>query len=174
MKQILEPIIGKFDSKMFYPLTILLTALLSFIIIDNKGFQAVFDATNKWLIFNCAWMFQLVTFICIVFGFWLAFSKYGNLKLGRDEDKPEFTTMEWVSMMFSAGFGISMWMWCSAEVIYHLYTSAAVIDAEAVGKAQGFPLPCRASSWTGHSTAGCSLPWADLPLPFPPIAWENP
>ncbi len=152
MKQILEPIIGKFDSKMFYPLTILLTALLSFIIIDNKGFQAVFDATNKWLIFNCAWMFQLVTFICIVFGFWLAFSKYGNLKLGRDEDKPEFTTMEWVSMMFSAGFGISMWMWCSAEVIYHLYTSAAVIDAEAVGKAQGVPIALQSvfMDWTLH------------------------
>lgn len=140
MKKVLEPIIGKFDEKVFYPLILLIFAALTFIVIDNKGFQSVFDAANQWLIFNCAWIFQLVTFICIAFGFWLALSRYGTLKLGAQDDTPEFSTPAWVSMMFSAGFGITMWMWCSAEVIYHLYTSAAVADAGATGQAKGVPI----------------------------------
>lgn len=137
MKAMLESFWGEYDEKIFYPLIIILAAVLAFIIADHKTFMSIFDAINSWLIFNLAWLFQLVTFVCICFGFWLAFSKYGKLKLGKENESPEFSTMAWVSMMFSAGFGISMWMWCSAEVIYHLYTSSIVSDAGATGKPEG-------------------------------------
>ena len=136
----LRKFFGKYDEKVFYPLVALLVAVIGFIIYDHKSFQSVFDSMNQWLIFNFAWGFQSIAFVCIIFAIWLSFSRYGSLKLGKDDETPEFSTLSWVSMMFSAGFGISMWMWCSAEVIYHLHTSAAVADAGATGKAAGVPI----------------------------------
>ena len=43
-----------------------------------------------------------------MFVLWLAFSKFGNIPLGRDHDEPEFRTVSWVAMMFSAGMGIGL------------------------------------------------------------------
>ncbi|SDP64548.1 BCCT family transporter [Desulforhopalus singaporensis] len=140
MKKIFESIFGEYDQYVFYPLMATLTAAVGLIVFDNKGFQAFFDTINKWLIFNFAWGFQVSALIVILFGFWLAFSRYGKLKLGKEDDQPEFSTLAWVSMMFSAGFGLGVWMWTGAEIMYHLDTSAMIANAGQTGKPGGVPM----------------------------------
>ncbi|WP_258871713.1 BCCT family transporter [Virgibacillus dokdonensis] len=65
------------------------------------------------------WFYLLVgssfVFIC---GF-LIFSKYGNIKLGKDTDKPDFSTTAWISMLFSAGMGVGLVFWGVAEPVKH-------------------------------------------------------
>ncbi len=54
------------------------------------------------------WFFVLTASGFVVFAIWLALGKYGHIPLGRDGEEPEFKTMSWVAMMFSAGMGIGL------------------------------------------------------------------
>ncbi|KIC43107.1 glycine/betaine ABC transporter [Ruegeria sp. ANG-R] len=49
----------------------------------------------------------------------LAFSPYGNIRLGRDDEQPEFSTVTWISMLFSAGMGVGLLFWAVAEPLTH-------------------------------------------------------
>ncbi len=51
---------------------------------------------------------------------WLSFSRYGGIRLGKDDDRPEFSNFSWFSMLFGAGIGIGILFWSIAEPIYHL------------------------------------------------------
>ena len=56
----------------------------------------------------------------LVFCLALAFSPWGKIKLGRDDETPEFSTMSWFSMLFSAGMGIGLLFWSIAEPMSHM------------------------------------------------------
>ena len=67
-----------------------------------------------------AWLFVLLASSFVVFVIWLAASKYGRIPLGRDGEEPEFRTLSWIAMMFSAGMGIGLMFFAVAEPISHL------------------------------------------------------
>ncbi len=68
------------------------------------------------------WYFlALCTAFLVIMG-GMAFSKYGNIKLGADTDEPEFSTGSWVAMLFAAGMGSGLLFWGVAEPIYHFAT----------------------------------------------------
>ncbi|VFQ46932.1 BCCT family transporter [Desulfoluna butyratoxydans] len=56
----------------------------------------------------------------LVFCLALAFSPYGKVRLGKDDEKPEFSTFSWFSMLFSAGMGIGLIFWSVAEPLVHM------------------------------------------------------
>jgi len=55
----------------------------------------------------------------IGFVVWIAMSKYGAIRLGQDDDRPEYTNFAWISMLFSCGIGVGFIFWGVAEPIYH-------------------------------------------------------
>ena len=57
---------------------------------------------------NFGWFYMLLMAIFVAFALFLAFSRYGNVKLGKDDDKPEFSFASWFFMLFSAGMGIGL------------------------------------------------------------------
>ena len=65
------------------------------------------------------WYYMLVIVACLGFVGWLAFSRAGQLPLGKDGDKPEFGYLAWVSMLFSAGIGIALLYYGVAEPVDH-------------------------------------------------------
>ena len=52
----------------------------------------------------------------------LALSRFGRIRLGGDDERPEFRTVSWVAMMFSAGMGIGLMFWGVSEPISHFIT----------------------------------------------------
>ncbi|MGB3604040.1 MAG: BCCT family transporter [Gordonia sp. (in: high G+C Gram-positive bacteria)] len=68
-----------------------------------------------WLLVNFGWVFIMTSTALVVFALWLAFSKYGKIPLGADGEKPEFKTISWIAMMFSAGMGIGLIFFGMAE-----------------------------------------------------------
>ena len=68
-----------------------------------------------WVMTNTGWAFVLLASFFVVFVLWLAASRYGNIPLGTDDEKPEFKTVSWVAMMFSAGMGIGLMFYGVAE-----------------------------------------------------------
>lgn len=69
----------------------------------------------SWAMTSTGWLFVLLASAFVVFALYLAMSKYGNVPLGSDDEKPEFRTVSWIAMMFSAGMGIGLMFFGVAE-----------------------------------------------------------
>lgn len=65
------------------------------------------------------WFYLIATFAFLIFSVYLAFSRYGKIRLGSDDDEPEYSTTSWFAMLFSAGMGIGLVFWGVAEPINH-------------------------------------------------------
>jgi choline/carnitine/betaine transport len=106
-----------------------------------------------WVMGNTGWLFVLTSSAFVVFVIWLAASRYGNIPLGRDDEEPEFRTISWIAMMFSAGMGIGLMFYGVAEPISHLAApppgTGEAGNADAVQNAMATTL----FHWTLH-------PWA--------------
>ena len=74
----------------------------------------------SWVLANLGWLFVLSTAGFLVLVVFLAVTSYGRIRLGRDDDRPEFRTVSWIAMMFSAGMGIGLMFFGVAEPISHL------------------------------------------------------
>ncbi|KQX71718.1 choline transporter [Aeromicrobium sp. Root472D3] len=77
---------------------------------------------QDWVITNTGWFFVLTSTFFVIFVIWLAASKYGRIPLGDDGEKPEFNTVSWIAMMFSAGMGIGLMFYGVAEPLSHFVT----------------------------------------------------
>lgn len=68
---------------------------------------------------NFGWLYILAVTGFVLFAAILAGSRFGRVRLGRDEDRPEFSTTSWFAMLFSAGMGIGLLFFSVAEPITH-------------------------------------------------------
>jgi glycine betaine transporter len=89
-------------------------------IFDNKGLAGVAGDALAWVIKSFGWLFVLASTGFVVLAVVLALSRYGRIRLGRDDERPEFSTVSWVTMMFSAGMGIGLMFYGVAEPLSHL------------------------------------------------------
>lgn len=79
----------------------------------------VVNAVFAFLTNDFGWLYLLSVAGFIVFAFGIAFSRYGKIKLGQDDDKPEFSNFQWFSMLFGGGMGIGLVFWSVAEPMMH-------------------------------------------------------
>lgn len=91
-------------------------------VLFTDSLASVASTTLSYLITTYGWVFILATFGFLVFVGYLAFSRYGKIRLGKDDDRPEFRTATWIAMMFSAGMGIGLMFFGVAEPILHFAT----------------------------------------------------
>lgn len=68
------------------------------------------------------WFYLLVGTIFVVFCLYLAFSEYGKIRLGKDTDQPAYSTLSWITMLYSAGMGVGLVFWGVAEPVAHYTT----------------------------------------------------
>lgn len=86
---------------------------------NHRGLNSATRTALGWLLANVGWLFVLAATGFVVFSLWLALSRYGRIPLGREGDEPEFRTVSWVAMMFSAGMGIGLMFFGVAEPLTH-------------------------------------------------------
>jgi len=72
-----------------------------------------------WVETNTGWLFVLLASGFVVYVLWLAAGRYGRIPLGADDEEPEFKTVSWVAMMFSAGMGIGLMFYGVSEPLSH-------------------------------------------------------
>jgi glycine betaine transporter len=77
------------------------------------------DVTKGFFLSNFGWFYQLAATFFFIFALFLVFSKYGKIRLGKDEDRPEFSRPTWFAMLFSAGMGIGLLFFGVSEPISH-------------------------------------------------------
>ncbi|MGI9371473.1 MAG: BCCT family transporter [Hyphomicrobiales bacterium] len=66
-----------------------------------------------------AWFIMLTVSFMLIVCAWLAFGRHAHVKLGQDEDEPEFSTISWLTMLFAAGMGVGLLYYGTAEPLTH-------------------------------------------------------
>ncbi|MEU5000089.1 BCCT family transporter [Streptomyces sp. NPDC021622] len=110
------------------------------------------DALNG-LMTNGGWFFMLTASGFVVFALWLAISRYGKITLGKEGEEPEFRTVSWVAMMFSAGMGIGLMFYGVSEPLAHFTTPPPGTDPADSAAAMETAMATTLFHWTLH-------PWA--------------
>ena len=122
-------------------------------ILDKLGLADFAESAQSWVIVNTGWLFVLVATGFVVYVIWLALSRYGKIPLGADDETPEFRTVSWIAMMFSAGMGIGLMFWGVAEPLTHFTSPPPGTADPGSPQASEVALATTLFHWTLH-------PWA--------------
>ncbi|MCU4746408.1 MULTISPECIES: BCCT family transporter [unclassified Streptomyces] len=120
----------------------------------KDNFSSVTDHSLNWVLGNFSWLFIIAGNVFLVTCLVIAFSRFGRIRLGRDDDEPEFSSLSWIAMMFAAGMGIGLMFFGVGEPLLHFADPPPFGDIE-----PGSPEAARAAleysffHWTLH-------PWA--------------
>lgn len=111
-----------FRNPVFYVSALIIFILVILGAVVPKKFGEVADALFLFTTTNFGWFYLLSVFIFVVFLIALAISKFGKIRLGAQDSKPDFPFFTWIGMLFSAGFGAGLVFWGVAEPMSHFFT----------------------------------------------------
>jgi len=109
----------------------------------------VVPIVHEYILGSFTWLYFLATFFFLVFCITLAFSRFGNIKLGGDNEKPQYSYFGWLSMLFAAGMGIGLIFWGVAEPLSHYLNPLDHISAFS-GEAASFSMRYSFLHWGLH------------------------
>ena len=82
-----------------------------------------------YVLHQLGWLYLLFCTGFLFLAGFLAFGRYGHLRLGKDDERPEFSTASWLAMLFAAGMGCGLLFWGVAEPIYHFASPPGGVEA---------------------------------------------
>ena len=107
------------NSPVFFGSAALILALVIYSVAFPEGAQTLFGAVQAWIIANLSWLYILAVAIILLMVVMLALSRYGDIKLGPDHSEPDYSSLTWFAMLFSAGMGIGLMFFGVAEPVMH-------------------------------------------------------
>ncbi|MCH0564172.1 MULTISPECIES: BCCT family transporter [unclassified Streptomyces] len=87
--------------------------------LGDESFDTVSSTSLTWVLNNFGWLFVVAADVFLVLCLVIAFSRFGMIRLGRDDTEPEFGNLAWIAMMFSAGMGIGLMFYGVGEPLTH-------------------------------------------------------
>ncbi len=88
-------------------------------VVDPQGIVSTATVLVNQYFLSRGWFVMLSISGMLIFCLALAFSRYGDIRLGNDDDRPEFSTPSWIAMLFAAGMGVGLLFWAVAEPLTH-------------------------------------------------------
>mmetsp|Transcript_22047 Transcript_22047/g.56275 ORF Transcript_22047/g.56275 Transcript_22047/m.56275 type:complete len:1013 (-) Transcript_22047:54-3092(-) len=77
-----------------------------------------FAKGQQWVTQNFTWLYILTQDVWCLFLIYLGFSRFGNLKLGADDEKPRYNDFTWFAMLFTCGVAVGLYVFGVAEPLY--------------------------------------------------------
>lgn len=115
----MNKLLGSYSKTIFWVSAIFCLFFVIISLTNTTAVETAFSGLFSFFTFNFGWLYLLLGSLFVVFCLVLAFSKYGKIKLGKDDEEPEFSTTSWFAMLFAAGMGIGLVFWGAAEPISH-------------------------------------------------------
>ncbi len=88
-------------------------------LVFSSKVAGVSASISQFMATNLSWFYVLLSSGFLIFLAYLAFSRYGSVVLGDPDERPQFSNFSWYSMLFSAGMGVGILFWGTAEPITH-------------------------------------------------------
>ena len=109
----------------------LLVAFVAFTLIFSARAEAAFNAVLAATNSGFGWFYILTANLLVLAALFFAFGRYGKIRIGGPNARPEFSRNAWYAMLISAGMGIGLMFWSVAEPIFHLNAPAPLFGVEA-------------------------------------------
>lgn len=127
----------------------LIVAMLVWALAASDSFIDFGSSAFSWVMDNCGWAFVFFGTSFVIFILCVAFSKFGSIRLGANDEQPEFSTTSWIAMMFAAGMGIGLMFFGASEPLSMYRDGVPGHEKHEVGTAMAQTM----FHWTLH-------PWA--------------
>lgn len=105
--------------QIFFVSVLVVVLFVGFAIPFHDQFAAFFDTLGQFTFTKFGWFYVVSVSGLLLFLCWLSASRYGSIRLGPDNEKPQYSTLTWFCMLFAAGIGTILMFWGVAEPIYH-------------------------------------------------------
>ncbi|WP_296245665.1 MULTISPECIES: BCCT family transporter [unclassified Psychrobacter] len=119
----------------FIPTAVIMLLLVVATSINPEAAGALFGEVLSFTTQKFGWFYMLATASFLLFVVAIAFSPYGNIKLGPDHAEPEYKFLEWFAMLFSAGYGIALLFYGVAEPVIH-FASPPLSEPQTIAAAK--------------------------------------
>lgn len=116
-------LLPKLDKEVFGSAMLLLLIMSVAVVLKPEAIRAAVTHWLQWITHQWGWALLLFGVFCFVYLGKLAFGRYGNIRLGDKDSKPEFSNFSWVCMLFCAGIGISIVNWAFIEPVALMHAS---------------------------------------------------
>ena len=128
---------------------------------------------HEQILDHFGWAYLVAAFLFLMFNLYLAFSKYGDFKLGMQHEKPQYSYFGWFSMLFAAGMGIGLIFWGVAEPMSHFLNPPDHIKGES-GEAARFAMQYSffhwgVQPWAIYITMSLSIAYFSFRRGMPPL-----
>lgn len=121
--------------RVFFTSLVLIAFFVVITIVAVDRMSEIYSAMQSWIASNMGWMFILFVQGFLIFSLVILVSRFGRVRLGGADAKPQYSYGSWVAMLFAAGMGIGLVFWAVAEPIFH-YGSPPFADPETTAAAQ--------------------------------------
>ncbi|WP_277212399.1 BCCT family transporter [Isoptericola croceus] len=110
------------DPIIFFVSAALMVAFLLVLLAFPESIGSAFGQGREWIVTNLGWFFILGVTVWLLFLAYIALSRYGHLRLGPDDARPEYSNLSWFAMLFAGGIGTVLMFWGVAEPMSHFAT----------------------------------------------------
>jgi choline/carnitine/betaine transport len=132
------------DPTIFFWSAGLMVLFLVVLVVYPEGTAVVFEQGRQWIAENLGWFFIFGVSAWLIFLLWVAASRFGRIRLGGDDARPDYSNVSWFTMLFAGGIGTVLMFWGVAEPISHFTTpprpDVDPYTVEAAQDAMGFAL----------------------------------
>ncbi|OIH98330.1 choline transporter [Curtobacterium sp. MCBA15_001] len=104
---------------MFWPAAVIVLGFVVWTLSAPASAESAFAALQAAIVANFSWYYVLIAAGFVAFSLFIGFSKFGDIKLGKDQDEPEFSTGSWFALLFAAGMGIGLVFYGVSEPLSH-------------------------------------------------------
>src|SRR5690606_12667344 len=108
----------KISNVFWISLALVLIAVI-FGVVAPDTFEAMTNNIQTFITSAFGWYYLILVTVIVIFCIFLIFSPVGAIRLGKPDEKPEFSKASWFAMLFSAGMGIGLVFWGAAEPLSH-------------------------------------------------------
>ncbi len=103
--------------------------MVLFGVFTPTSFESFTSKLQSMITNTFGWYYLIIVTIFVVFCFFLIFSPIGTIRLGKPDEKPEYSRVSWFAMLFSAGMGIGLVFYGAAEPLSHFAVSPPLAEA---------------------------------------------
>ncbi|MFJ6651635.1 BCCT family transporter [Microbacterium sp. NPDC091313] len=120
----------------FWPAAAIAVVFIAFTMLAPGLADAAFGAVQTFIVSTFNWYYILIAAFFVVFALTMGFSRFGSIRLGRDDDEPEFSTLSWFSLLFAAGMGIGLVFYGVSEPLSHFVSPRPGVEGTPAQLAQ--------------------------------------
>ncbi|WP_298181285.1 BCCT family transporter [Saccharomonospora sp.] len=107
------------SQRVFWPAAVIILVFVVATVVAPDAMSEAIGAIQEQVVSSFSWYYMLIVSGFVLFSLWIGLSHYGDIKLGPDEEDPEFGLKTWFAMLFAAGMGIGLVFYGVAEPLNH-------------------------------------------------------